>query len=79
MSLLNEQDVIRSFGAKVRMLRKNRKMSMQHLANMAEIELSQIYRIETGKINPKLTTIIAIARAFDLPEGDLFTFTITDT
>jgi transcriptional regulator with XRE-family HTH domain len=71
MALLNEQDVINAFGAKVRELRKNRNMSMQSLANIAEIELSQIYRIEKGIINPKLTTIVAIARALNLTQVEL--------
>jgi transcriptional regulator with XRE-family HTH domain len=72
MSLLNEQDVLKAFGAKIRMVRKSKNMSMQQLANIGEIELSQIYRIETGKINPKLTTILAIAKALDLPEWEIF-------
>jgi transcriptional regulator with XRE-family HTH domain len=79
MALLNEQNVIKAFGAKVRELRKNRNISMQHLANIAEIELSQIYRIEKGMINPKLTTIISIAKALDFPEWQLFNFEKKDT
>jgi len=45
---------------------------MQHLANLAEIEISQIYRIETGKINPKLTTITALAKALDINTSEFF-------
>jgi|GEM_PF-4777684 len=45
---------------------------MQMLANIAEIELSQIYRIETGKINPKLTTILKIATALEVDVKELF-------
>jgi transcriptional regulator with XRE-family HTH domain len=50
MDLLNENDLILAFGQKVRLIRKSKKLSMQHLANLAEIEVSQIYRIEAGKI-----------------------------
>ncbi len=45
---------------------------MQQLAHQAEIELSQVSRIETGKINPKLTTILNIARALEVSPADLF-------
>jgi len=45
---------------------------MEALANLAEIELSQIYRIETGKINPKLTTIMLVAKALEISPKDLF-------
>jgi len=45
---------------------------MEALANLAEIELSQIYRIETGKINCKLITILRIAKAFEVDTKELF-------
>ncbi len=45
---------------------------MEGLANLADIELSQIYRIETGKINPKLLTILLIARALEVEPEELF-------
>jgi predicted transcriptional regulator len=49
-----------------------KKLTMQQLANQADIEISQIYRIETGKINPKLSTILSIARALEISAKDLF-------
>ena len=72
MAILNEQEAIISFGNKIRLIRKEKKISMQMLANIAEIELSQIYRIETGKINPKLTTILKIAGALEVDVRELF-------
>lgn len=72
MPISNENDAVKSFGEKVRLMRKERKMPMQTLANIAEIELSQIYRIETGKINPKLTTILKIATALEVDVKELF-------
>jgi transcriptional regulator with XRE-family HTH domain len=67
----NEVEEIKNFGLNIRKLRKERKLSMQKLANIAEIEISQIYRIETGKINPKLTTILSIARALEVSSKEL--------
>lgn len=72
MAISNEKDAVIAFGKKVRALRKEKNMPMQLLANIAEIELSQIYRIETGKINPKLTTILKIAGALEVEMGALF-------
>ncbi|MFD1631546.1 helix-turn-helix domain-containing protein [Pseudopedobacter beijingensis] len=72
MPISSEKDAIKSFGNKVRLIRKERKLSMEMLANIAEIELSQIYRIETGKINPKLTTILKIAEALEINPKELF-------
>jgi len=51
MPIAYDNNILRSFGEKVRSKRKEKKLSMQTLANIAEIELSQIYRIETDKIN----------------------------
>ena len=72
MAVLNESDGILAFGQKVRSIRKDKNISMQHLANLAEIEVSQIHRIETGKINPKLTTILIIAKALDINPSEFF-------
>ncbi len=72
MPIFNEQDAILSFGEKIRLLRKERKLSMQMLANIAEIELSQINRIELGKINPRLTTILKISEALGIEPKELF-------
>lgn len=72
MVLLNESDTLIAFGNKVRSIRKEKKISMQHLANLAEIEISQIYRIETGKINPKLTTVMTLAKALDINTSEFF-------
>ncbi|EHQ29794.1 helix-turn-helix domain-containing protein [Mucilaginibacter paludis] len=73
MALSWENDGIILFGQNVRAYRKAKKLSMQALAHLAEIELSQISRIETGKINPKLSTILIIAKALDISPNELFT------
>ena len=68
----NEKEELKSFGNNLRRIRMEKKLSMETLANMAEIELSQIFRIETGKINPKLTTVLKIAKALDISPRELF-------
>lgn len=69
---LSESSEILAFGQTVRRIRKDKKISMQKLAHQADIELSQVYRIETGKINPKLSTILNIARALEVSPKELF-------
>lgn len=69
---LSESSEILAFGQTVRRIRKGKKISMQKLAHQADIELSQVYRIETGKINPKLSTILNIARALEVSPKELF-------
>ena len=62
---LNPSEIltIKDFGENIRRIRLEKQWTMEYLANEANVELSQIYRIEKGKINPKLTTIIILCRA----------------
>ena len=68
----NEKEQLKEFGDNLRRLRKDKGLSMETLANLADIELSQIYRIETGKINPKLTTVLKVAKALEVTPKELF-------
>lgn len=73
---IKDEELIKKFGKAVRAKRLSKNLSQQALANNAEVELSQIYRIEHGKINPTLSTINAIANALEIPLKNLFDFEI---
>lgn len=47
-------------------------LSQQNLADRAEIEISQVYRIEKGKTNTTLSTIGALAGALGISIAELF-------
>ncbi|MBC3759713.1 helix-turn-helix transcriptional regulator [Hyunsoonleella sp. SJ7] len=49
-------------------------MSMEDLSHVADMEYSQISRIERGVINTKISTVNALARALEIPVKDLFEF-----
>ncbi|WP_426330120.1 helix-turn-helix domain-containing protein [Pedobacter sp. R-06] len=63
---------LEAFGKNLRRIRMEKDLSMEALANLAEIELSQIYRIKTAKINCKLITILRIAKALEINSKELF-------
>jgi len=63
-----------AFGAHLRKLRKAKNWTMKDLAFEADIELSQVHRIEKGKINPSLTTILLLADALGVHPTKLFEF-----
>jgi transcriptional regulator with XRE-family HTH domain len=50
-------------GNKVRELRNDRKLSQHQLANLADIMISQVSRIERGEINATISTVCALAAA----------------
>ena len=68
---LPEKEIIKFFGKNLRKLRLQRRLSMDKLAKMADMELSQIYRIENGKVNARLTTIAALGKALDIDPNEL--------
>jgi transcriptional regulator with XRE-family HTH domain len=65
---------ISQFGSHLREIRKLKGISQEELANLADVELSQISRIERGVINTSITQILQIAKALNLHPKELFDF-----
>lgn len=60
-----------AFGERVRSLRLKRKITQEQLAEAAELNSVQVSHIERGANEPKLTTIIRLARALGVRSGKL--------
>ncbi|WP_217631570.1 helix-turn-helix domain-containing protein [Pedobacter hartonius] len=71
MIKIKNYEVIKAFGQKVRDLRTSQNLSQEELANLADVPLSQIGRIERAEINPTLSTIYAIATALQTPMSSI--------
>jgi transcriptional regulator with XRE-family HTH domain len=71
MNKLRNTDQLIKFGNHLRGLRTSKKMTLEQLAFAADVELSQIYRIEKGKVNPTLTTLIALSNGLEISISDL--------
>ena len=69
---VKNKKLITTFGKRVRKLRQERKLSMRHFADLANVDYTQIARIETGKVNTTISTAYAIAQALDIPLNELF-------
>ena len=67
---------LRAFGAHLRSLRKARGLSQEQLAWQADLELSQISRIERGVISAGLSQLLTIADALEVHIRELFDFEI---
>jgi len=63
--------ISKEFGKRLKKLRKDRNMSLRQLAAESGIEHAQIYRIESGKVDLKLSTIVMLAEALKVPAADL--------
>jgi transcriptional regulator with XRE-family HTH domain len=71
MNKEREQELLIKLGDHLRELRLKKGYTLQQLAYEAEIELSQVHRIEKGKINPKYTTLQVISVALDINISEL--------
>ena len=71
MNNTRDKEVLLRFGEKLKKLRTDKNLTLEALAYASNVELSQIYRIETGKINPTLTTLSAIASGLQITIAEL--------
>jgi transcriptional regulator with XRE-family HTH domain len=72
MNNLRDKSTLENFGAKIKQLRLKKGLTLEQLAFEADIELSQVHRVEKGKINPTLTTLIAIAKGLGVRLSEIF-------
>lgn len=68
--------ILKSIGAKIREIRLLKNMTQKELAFTLDIEISQITRIETGKINTSILNLIKISKALEIDIKELFNFTL---
>ncbi|HEV7942864.1 MAG TPA: helix-turn-helix transcriptional regulator [Solirubrobacteraceae bacterium] len=61
----------KAFGQRMRQLREEHHMSQDALADKTDVHPTAIGRLERGKREPRLTTILRIARGLDVPPGEL--------
>ena len=74
MNNLRNQELLTRFGDRLKSLRQLKGLTIQALAIEADIEISQVHRIEKGKINPTLTTITALSKGLDISLVELLDY-----
>lgn len=72
--LIKDQKFVNSLGNQIRNLRVKKNISQEELANIADIPINQVGRIERGEVNTTVVTIKAIAEALEIPLRELFNF-----
>ena len=61
-----KEELLKEFGKNLKKIRTDKDVSLRDLAAAAELEHAQIFRIESGEINPTYTTIIFLAEALQV-------------
>ncbi|MFY0650748.1 MAG: helix-turn-helix transcriptional regulator [Cyclobacteriaceae bacterium] len=74
MTQIRNPELLSRFGNHLRQLRLSKNLSQEHLANVADIPINQVGRIERGEINPTLSTLQVIANALDMSLPSLMDF-----
>jgi DNA-binding XRE family transcriptional regulator len=69
-----DEKILEAFGKNLQKVRRQMNFTQEELAYESGISLSQIARIETGKINPTLCTLLTIAKTLKIKAPDLLDF-----
>ena len=72
LAVVDKKLIAKNIGATLNRLRIDKNLSMQQLATLAEIEKSQIYRIENGKVDVRISTLYLLAEALKIEVTEFF-------
>lgn len=74
MPIDKDIEFLKLFGERLKMLRREKNITQSQLAFEADIQISQISRIERGLINTTITNVKVIAKVLDISVKELFDF-----
>jgi transcriptional regulator with XRE-family HTH domain len=71
---MTDKQLIKKTGAKIKILRKQQKLTQLDLSVKADIPENSLQRIETGRINATVSTLLKISTALNIEFFELFVF-----
>lgn len=71
---IRNEEFLKAFGENVKRIRTNKALSREKLSVLSDIEVMQIYRIETGKVNTTISTVLALAKGLEVTPAKLMEF-----
>lgn len=71
MGYIRNEKVLRAVGMNIRKLREKSGFSQQEFADLCDMELSQINRIELGEINTSVSVLFIIAEVSKIKPSKL--------
>ena len=74
MTKIRDEELLKKFGENLRRIRWEKGISQETLAFKANIQPSQVARIERGELNTTISTINIIAKALEIDLKELFNF-----
>lgn len=68
---MNEKAFLMKIGKRIKELRIAKGISQQELAAEIEYEKSNMSRLESGRVNPKIATLYKVAQALGISVSDI--------
>lgn len=72
--MLTENDkklLSKLFGQRVQKIREHKKLLRMDLANLMHVQHTRVAQLEGGKIDPRVSTVLAVADALCVTPGEL--------
>lgn len=69
---MDSSEISKIVGRNIKVIRSERKISQQVLAAICNFEKSNLARIEAGRTNPTVATLLKISEALEVPITRLF-------
>lgn len=74
MHRVRDEEVMKAFGANLKKVRLEQGMTQEELAHKADIAFSSVARIEAGKLNTSISTIVRLADTLGVEKSILMDF-----
>ena len=71
---IRNEDYLKAFGENVKRIRLSKGLSREKLSAESDIEVMQIYRIENGKVNTTISSVLALAKGLGVTPAKLMDF-----
>jgi transcriptional regulator with XRE-family HTH domain len=71
MTAYEKEILKKKFGATIQRLRKDKRLTLRQVAAACQLDNSKIAKIEDGKFNVSLSTIIELSRGLDVAPSSL--------
>lgn len=74
--MINETSkiLLEQFGTHIRSIRVSKKLTYRKMATQCNIDFSNLRKIEQGKLNVTLITILELAKGLDVPAQELLNY-----
>jgi transcriptional regulator with XRE-family HTH domain len=69
---MSEEEFLISLGKRIKIARAEKNIKQAELASMCNFEKASMSRLEAGKANPTILTLLKVSKALDLPVSFFF-------